>query len=252
MHRITLVLSFVLFVAACAAPSVEVAPQYGVERVRGRFGVSSGSSSAQSSLDDLGLGGREGALGARADLRWGSPHLSVSYTAASFSGDGTATTEFSQGGTTISAGEHVASDLDVGVGSAALTFDLVPGETVEAGIGIDLTTVDFRGSVESTSNGERIATNELLPIPALAARAAVHLGRVEASVLLSGSRLDLRGDTLDFYDIDLRAQISVFAHGALALGWRRVDVRVDYKDGSDRVKADVALDGPYIALVFGF
>ena len=249
-HRI-LLLAF-LPLSACSAPRFEVTPEYGYTKLSGDFAVSSGSITGTTSMGDLGLDDREGQPGARVDLKWGSPHLSLALHESSTSGSGTTAVDLTHGGVTINSGANTDSKLDLGYGNAIVTFDFVPGDTIELGLGLGAQVASVDARVTETGTANTIRTNESVPVPVLAARAAVELGPVTLDALLSGISLDYNGDSLNFYDIDLRARWRIFQHGHALIGWHRWTVDLDYQDGSDNVKLDVTSEGPYFGIVFSF
>lgn len=236
----------------CSTPQIALTPEYSLSKLDGHFGASTSSVSAQSSFDDLGLDEQSEQLGGRVDLKWGLPHLSVSYAESSFSGDGTATAQLTQGGVTIPAGASVDSSLDLDIASAVLTFDLLPSDTAEAGIGFGIQGLDFQGSVRDTGSGQSVDTSEMVPIPVIAVRASAEIWRIEASALIAGSKVSFNGDDLSYYDVDLQGRLRIFEHGWLALGWRQVHVDLQYDDGGDAVDADLTLKGPYLGFVLSF
>jgi len=246
-----------LLVGACAAPELSVSPRVGRVRASGGLGVSTMDVQGTASLDSTGLDGREDLLGLRADVRWGTPHLSVSSQISSHEGSGTLDSTVSSGSVVLPAGTPVSSDLDLAVHSAALTFDLIPGRTLELGIGIGATAFDLEGTFRAQGSGAEVETERVLPIPLFAARAGVRLGPLDVEALGSGVRVDWEGDRLDYLDLDLNASLRLLggsegAYGALLAGYRWIDADLEYEDGGDEVEADLRLRGPYVGLKIGF
>jgi hypothetical protein len=164
MRHILLATS-VVFLAACSAPQIEAQAQYGLSKFDGDFAISSGGASGKTSMKDLGLDDEEGAPGARADFKWGLPHLTVELGKTSASGSGTTTANLSQGGTTITAGTAVDSDLDLGYIDGILTFDILPTDTVELGLGFGLQTLDIDAKVQQSGTANKVETSETFPDP---------------------------------------------------------------------------------------
>ncbi|MFN0007317.1 MAG: hypothetical protein ACKVXR_05365 [Planctomycetota bacterium] len=250
-------LALALVGASCV--SVSVVPRFGPLDVDGRIGVNDASSglTARNDLDDVGIDRDNTVLGARADLEVGGMHTTLALSDSSHGGSGTLAAELSDGTTTIPAGTDVESDLDLTIGEAMVTWDLVPGDTVEVGIGLGATIFRVDSSFQAPSTGDEIATDETVPIPLLAARVGLAFGDFDVSAVLGGMRLDIDGESNSFYDLDFMARMRIFGQedvfaGALVLGYRHVDLSAEYEDSGSRVEAHVRIRGPYIGFSFGF
>jgi hypothetical protein len=249
-----------LATTACFAPQVEVLPRFTQVDIDGEVGVdSSGSVSATNSTDDLGLEKDSSAFGGRVDLRWGSPHLTVSFGESSHDGDGTLSATMSSGGTTLPSSTPVHTDLDASLSSAILTFDLFPSDLVEVGLGFGVSAVGLDGRVTSKDplNPGQIDFDQTLPVPVIAGRLAFDIGRVQLSALVSGLSFDSGDDHADFLDADVQGRVRLWGSGSrlvgfLAAGWREVSADVKFEDGGDHVEADLEFSGPYLGIVLGF
>jgi|JI10StandDraft_1071094.scaffolds.fasta_scaffold33753_5 hypothetical protein len=251
MKHLLLVLALLPF-AACAAPNLEVTPHFGSSKLSGDFAVAAGSVSATTGIDDIGLDGSESTPGVRIDAKWGSPHLSVSVEQTKYSGSGATTVNLSQGSTTIPAGTDVESDLDLTYGNALITFDFLPTDMFELGIGLGVEAAKLDTEIKATTLGQSISTDESVPIPVIAARAGLNLGAFSIDGTIAAIKIDYSGDNLEFYDLDLRARWAAFEHAHFLVGYRRWDVNLDYEDGSDNVKLDVVSAGPYFGVAIAF
>jgi hypothetical protein len=142
------------------------------------------------------------------------------------------------------------------VGSAIWTFDFVPGETVELGLGLGVHWLAFDGRM--TDGTDTVELDQDVPVPVLAARAGLVFGPFDVTALLSGLQFKDGGDEATFFDADLMgrwrflAGIDGHVSGALVLGWHQTDVTLDYTDGSDHVDADLDVSGLYYGLCIGF
>ena len=250
MHRIAIATLFLL--GGCAGPRFDAAVMYARMDLDGDVGVQNGSVNASNGFEDLGLDDTEGAPGARVDVKWGAPHLSVAYLATSFSGTGTAEADLSQGGATIPAGATVDSDLDLDSGALLLTFDFLPTDAFELGLGFGVSALDFHGTVEDAATGDRVEGDQAFPFPVLALRGGARFGRLEATALASGSTIEFDGDSADFYDLDFQARWQVFEPAWLELGWRQIGVDADFEEDNANVVLDLVLSGPYLGFVLSF
>jgi hypothetical protein len=248
-------LALLAALGACGTPEFAVVPRIGTLELDGEIGLASGSVSAVNDVSDLGLEKDESVFSGSFDMKWGSPHLYVALSQSEHGGDGTLSADLMYEGTTIPAGTDVSSDLELALSQAVLTFDLLPTEIWELGLGFGVLAADFDLDVRSDSIGESIEAQEFVPIPVLALRGGVELGPFEVSALAMGIDAEIEDAEADVLDLDVQVRW-VFSQdlivGALAVGYRRVDLTLDYEDDDDNVVADLVLDGPYLGLVLGF
>jgi hypothetical protein len=154
-------------------------------------------------------------------------------------------------------GTDVRTQADLDVYSSTLTFDILPSDTIELGFGVGATLVDVRGSLNQIGGPNSIDVDELLPVPLLAARLGVDLGRFELRGAVAGMDVTFDGNLVRVVDADLAARYRFFGGEerfslAAELGWRYARIQADYEDGDDNVRLDMTLDGPYIGLTVGF
>lgn len=257
LSSITRLVPLLVALSGCVAPRVDITPRLGQFDVDGDIGVSTTSVTATNSVKDAGLQDDESVFGGRVDLTWGGVHLTASAQKSNHDGDGVLEADLSQGGVTITAGTTVASELDLGLYSGIVTFDLIPVDNFELGLGLGATVVDFDASFTDTGSGDRVATDESVPIPLLAARAGAAFGPVDLSALAGGMKVKFDGDDASYVDLDLMARLRVLGGGErltgwVALGWRQVDLNVDYDDGDDSVEVDMQFSGPYLGITLAF
>jgi hypothetical protein len=242
---------------ACSAPRLEITPQFTQFELDGSYGASVGNVQATNTLDELGLDQKESQLGGRIDVVFGSPHISISYASSSFDGDGVLSAELSQGGTTIPIGAQVNSEMELAIANAVCTFDFIPSDMFELGIGAGVGGIDFNGRIQESMGLGVIDADEQLPAPLLAARAGVSFWRVSLGLLATGINVEYQGDSINYLDLDLQGKFRLLGDGShftgsLIVGYRRIDADVAYDEGDDNVEADVTMDGPYVGLSIGF
>jgi hypothetical protein len=252
MKRIPLLafLALPLLLVSCGAPQLMVTPRYGQFEVDGDFGIGS-APVVTGSLDQAGLGDTEEHFGIQADVKWGSPHLSVSTQSSEHSGSGTLDVALTQGGVTIPVGAQVDSDLELGLHQGALTFDLIPTDLLELGIGLGVTAVDI--DLQFRSGVNEIETDETVPLPVLAVRGGVQIWRLEVGALATGIQGDYDDGEVDFFDVDARAMFRFLGDsgglaGHVVLGYRWVDLDLEYEDSAEEVVVDSTFSGAYIGL----
>lgn len=239
-------------VASCAAPTADVIPNLGLFEVDGDLGISSLGATAGTDLETAGLGDGEPGGGARVDFKMGTPHLSLSSHLSRHQGSGTTTGTLSDGGVTIGPSSTVRTDLNLGIYSGALTFDVIPGD-FELGLGFGVAGIEVDGDFTEVGSGNVVATDQVLPIPLLAARAAIEWGDFELAALLSGADLTLDGDELGLLDLDVYGRWRIVGgedrlRVSAILGYRYVDFDLRYEEATEDVTADFTLSGPYLGL----
>lgn len=238
--------------SGCSAPSVSAAPLLGFTKLKGDFAASSGAVTASNDFEDLGIDERETEAGARVDLKWGAPHLTFSFARVDQSGDGTTTAQLENDGVTIPVGATVSSDIELTRGAAIVTFDVLPTDVVELGLGFGVELMQIDGTITATVGGNSIETDETVPLPVVAGRATVNVGIFDVSLLATGMNVSIDGDEVNFLDLDLQARMSVFEHGRLVVGYRDWSADLEYDDDGDQIEADLELEGPYIGFALTF
>ena len=258
MTRVRLLPLALALLGSCAAPSADIMPRYGTLDIGGDFGLKGSSSPGavpKSNASAAGFSRDESVIGLRADVDLGTPHLMVSTQSSSHDGSGALDVDMTNGnGVTIFQGEQIDSRMDFGLHQTILTYDFLPSDMFEAGIGLGLSVVDVETSVTASAN-RTFDMNETIPMPVLAVRGGVAVGDFEAQGLLSGISLDAGSDSVSLMDLDLFVRYRLFGlndrlAGSIALGYRQVAFGVDYDDGDDIVEIDLTFDGPYLALIF--
>jgi hypothetical protein len=244
----------VLAFSSCALPSLDLQPRYASSSIEGEAGFSSGAVGAAADLEQAGLDDDE-AIGGRLDLKFGAPHVVVRAQTPRFEGNGTLDTTITDGTNTITAGASVASKIDLEMYDAALLFDLIPGDTLEVAIGIGAAYLDMALLFEEDGTGTTVASDEAVPIPLLAAGAAVWIGPIEVVATASGIQYDLDDDEISYIDLDAFARWKLFGgshrlRASLVGGYRMTDIDVEYDDNSSLVDADLTIAGPYVGFEF--
>lgn len=242
-----------LIFASCALPEIDAEPAYALLDSKGDIAVNdSGQPLVRNTLEDMGLSGEESSLALRVDAKWGMPHLTLSTQSAEWSGTGQVTDFGEISGANI----DVESEADLAIHRGFVTFDLVPGNTLEVGLGLGVSVVDIDARVTDTATSDQEDVDEVLPIPVVALRVAGALWRIQLEALLAGMVLAIDGEEAQYLDVDLAARIRLFELGPVdtlfSLGYRRIDLDVEYEDDGNDGEVDVVLDGIYLGLRFSF
>lgn len=256
-HRFLSAGLFALALSACSAPSLYVTPRISQLDIQGDVGIQQGSSlSGQASIDSLGIEEDTSVPGGRVDLLAGG-HWTVSAQKSSHDGDGIADATLSSGTVTINVGDPVHSEFDFGLYSGAVTFDLVPGDTVEVGIGLGLAALDIDARFTDQLTSQEVSTNEIVPVPSLAGRVGVSMGPVEVSGLVNWIKLNYRDTDASYLDVDAMARLRILGSGDhfsgyVAAGYRFLNVQADYESDGNSIDVDVDFSGPWIGLSLSF
>lgn len=252
-----------LLASSCGTPHLAVLPHGGNLEPEGDIAASGSMGtlgfSGSNSLEALGFQEDEGVPGVRVDVSSGATHWTFAYQQSEHGGTGTLEAEISDEDVVIPAGSQVDTIFDMGLGEVLLTFDVIPSDTVELGLGLGATVLDLDLAVTDSVTGETFDPDkEVFPVPLLALRVGVQFWRIDLQALLGGIDVTYEGDRVALYDFDAFARLSLFgeaerAHGALIVGYRYLDLDVDYDndDGTESVAADITFDGPYIGLSLG-
>jgi hypothetical protein len=245
-----------LVLSSCAGAGIDVMPRYGQLNSSGKIGASNSGTVSKTELSDLGLDGDDSVPGVRVDADLLVAHVVVSGLQMSDAGNGQLTGDFSHGGNTIPAGTAVHSSLDFDTLSLYGTFDFLPTDMFELGLGLGVTGMHVKGNVRSTQVVlPEVDIDEDAVLPVLVAIGAVNVGPFGASALLAGTQINYSGDDVTYSDVDLNAYwqfIDTVVNARLSVGWRRIAADAEFKSGSDNVQVDAVFDGPYLGLSIGF
>lgn len=247
-----------LLAGACSTPAFNVEANYAQLEPKGDLKIAAnGANTGSNDLDSVGIDGSEGALGLRADFDWLLPHLTVTtQQKAKWDGSGTLDADISEGGVTIPAGTAVNSELEFAVHKAVVTFDLMPTQTFELGLGLGVSALDFDATVRDPGSNAKVHTDEMVPLPVLAARAGVDVWRFDLEALVAGIAYNSGGDDIQYLDFDFNARLDLFgmgvARGELVIGYRYIEVDAKYENSNDDIHADLEFTGPYFGLGVSF
>jgi hypothetical protein len=253
--RLGLILAASLALGSCGLPKASFAPRVLNFDVSGDLLVSEGSATATSDVERLGMSEDTGSFAPRADFEWGGFHMTVAHASTDHAGTGVADADLELDGITISATENVDTDFQLGKTDLLMTWDVIPGDTVDLGLGIGATLLDLDARIASLDNpGAEISTDEQVPVPMLAGRLGLELGPIDLEALASGLSVDVDGNTATVIDLDFSLDYELVDFGgeligAITLGYKSFDIDVEYDDGaSGSVDLDLGFSGPYFGI----
>jgi hypothetical protein len=242
-----------LLLSACqVVPIVGLTPRYGPVELDGEIGVSSQSTVVTSTTDALGIEEDDGVLSPRVDFSWGGFDTWASWYDARFAGTGTAEGQIDLGGTVIAAGEPTDSELDILLGTSGLTYDFVPGETFDLGVGLGVGYVDFDANITSLTSGESVQSAESFFMPLGAVRAAWAFSTFELSAVVTGFAWKVDEDEVEVFYGDAKLSWkflhAVDMQGGLVVGYRLTSVSANYEQDDSTFDTELDFAGPYAGL----
>jgi hypothetical protein len=243
----------VLVLSACqVTPTVALTGGYGMLELDGELGVSSESMVVASSTESLGIEEDDSVLFPRFDLTWlGFDVWGTAYD-ASFAGTGTAEGQIDLGGVVIGAGEPTDTELDLFLGTSGITYDFIPGETVDIGVGLGFGYVDFDAEITSLTSGQTVASAESFCMPLGAVRAALAFSDFELSAVVTGFAWKVDEDEVQVLDGDAMLSWKFLnagpMQGGIVLGYRLTSVSANYEQDDSTFDTDLDFAGPYAGL----
>lgn len=218
----------------------------------GSIGAGSVGGAGATSFDALGLSNYEATPGVKAQLGLLGGLVSVSAMQTEYEGSGTTDGAFQVGDQAIDADTAVDSRLELLLARALFTWNLMPLGPVEFGIGFGAGVIDLDFLMTEPATGDTLETEEALPVPLAALRAAWTWGPVWMRAELSGVTYTVDGDSMQVFDGDLEAAVTLYDSSLLVVGYRWVDVEAEYEEEGDPVDADLELSGFYFGVRFAF
>jgi hypothetical protein len=253
----TLALLALSLLGSCGLPKAGFTPRFVTFDVEGDLLVSESNATLASDVETMGFSKDSNSFAPRADFAWGAFEMTLAHSATDHSGTGVADASLDFGGVEIFPGENIESDFELGLTELIMTWDLIPGDTVDFGIGFGATLADVDLTITSLDNpGIQYDTDESLPIPMIAGRLAIELGDFNAEALVSGLSVDVDGDKATVIDMDIGLRYNLVdiggeVMGAITLGYRSFDLELEYEDdGGEAVDIDIGFSGPYFGLSF--
>ena len=253
-HLHLIALTAPLALAACGAPSASITPFIASVGIDGDLGVGDGAgTSVASSFNDLGLDDNEAVVGGLGRLNFAGAELSISGYGVDFEGTGTATGNFEYQGSVISAGTNVASDIQLDTARALFTWDIIPLDGLDLGLGFGATLLDLDFRLQEIGGaGTLIESEELIPVPLLAARAAWTWGPVDLRADAGGIVVEYDESEASIFDIGISASVDLFSIGDLVVGYKIMKIDAEYTDDDAQIDTDLDLSGYYMGARFSF
>ncbi len=250
----SLVLAVTACLSACSSPTATVMPMLGSIGLDGDLSIADTSSPVRtsSSFDELGIDDDEASFGGLVRLGLGGAELSIAGMSLDYEGSGTTTGEFTLDGQTIGADVAVDTDIELQMARALFTWDLIPIGGVDLGFGVGATVIDLTFDLRDQAGFATLTTDQLIPVPLIAARAAWTWGPVDLRADVGGIVVEYDGDEATVIDGEVSAAVEFLGVGDLVVGYRTTRIDAIYEDDDSKIDADFDLEGYYFGLQFGF
>ena len=250
-------LALTLLGSCYGLPKAGFTPRFLSMDIEGDISVSSGGATGAADLESLGLQKDSGSFAPRADFEWGAFELTLANSSTNHSGSGVANAKLEFDGNIIDINEAVQTDFELGLTELIMTWDVIPGDTVDVGIGFGVTLADVNMNIASLLDPNiEYSTDEELPIPMLAGRLGLELGDFNFEALVAGLSVNVEGDSVTVIDMDIALRYNLIdlggeVMGAISAGWRSFDLELDYdEDTGEAVDINIGFSGPYIGISF--
>lgn len=248
------ILFLVITASSCSLPQLELIPRFQQFDIDGEFAADSSGISGANDLADLGIDDDPIEFAPRLDFSAGPLDFTADYFSVDYSGTGDVEIPIEFNGQQFTLGAAVDSELSLELTRATVTWDLIPTDFIDVGLGFGGAFTRARATFSEPGGLVPPATTEEeAPFPYIAARARVALAGL--SVELLAGYLQVEYDNIDasYLDLDLLARWAIIGgseHLALSvlLGYRYVDLDLQYVDNGDNVQIDAELQGPYAGL----
>ncbi len=199
-----------ILVSGCGVPTGRLSARGGPLYLDGGVGTNQlgGNVRGQASAEDLGLDDPEIAFQPKAEVDWGGFNFSLDGFAVGYSGSGTATVGLQIGSQPpIEAGAAVRTSLDLSYLMLKATYDLIPTDVIDVGIGLGGGIVDYDLSVDEILGSGSFKTAETLPIIYPMIRVGSLIGPVRIAGYLGGLALSFDSNKIKYIDGDIYAGV---------------------------------------------
>lgn len=231
---------------ACAQPGVRAWAHGGNFELEGGLNTNSGSSV---SVDSLGLGGEETAVGAGVELDWDPLHVALESVNIEFAGQGVADGTLDFGDSNIVLGETVRSELGAELAQVRMVWDVLPSSFADLALGVGLANLDYSAMLDSLSGPGGLTLSDEQVFAFLTVRARKQLGRVEFLGHASGLGYEFEDKSVEYLDLAGTVSVRLLHIGPAALrldlGYRHLELEVDL---GTNVEVDGSLSGPFAGI----
>ena len=269
---LTLCLLTAAFSSACQLPGFDGSPNVQVTAGVGHSSLDGSVAGAEigsgglvgSTLDELGIGGRQSIAQLGIKLSEGDVHWDVFGQRVGFSGSGALADDLTIDGVTLDDEDgDVSTDLQLGLYGLRWLKHVSKQGQLDVSLGASLVLVDldlefeqklldgygdWHGEVRSPSE------NAFLPIPLPALDLVFDHEAFDAHLSLSGMKVWSDEASGHVIDLDFSLSFPVLDDlGEFVIGYRELEMELGLeRSGEERAEIDVSLSGPYLAYRISF
>ena len=217
-----------------------------------------------STLDELGIGGRES--NDRLGIEWevGDDHWELFRHATHSNGTGTLADDLHLEGVELRFDEgDVETDLHLGLYGLRWVRPIAQQGALEVCAGASLVVAEFDLDLDQdvldadtgVPTGEHKSTGKsaVMPFPLAALDLRYDHESFDARFALSGLWVWVEEGSGHIIDMDFQIVVPIFDDvGDLVCGYHELELELDHSSAGDRARMDVTFSGPYLGLRFGF
>ncbi|MFN0059145.1 MAG: hypothetical protein ACKVX7_11855 [Planctomycetota bacterium] len=194
---------------------------------------------------DLRLDDEEPVLHYHGTLLVGPSRIDLRYLDLEFEGDGPLPRDVTYAGESFSAGETIASSLDLSLLTAHLVFPIAQGGPLDLGALLGVNRIDTRVKMVANSRAAADDVEGFFPVVGLTGAYNMPLGeRFKMFIAAEGSGVVVPGWGLYGRYLDLNARVGIsYEVLSIGIGYRRLDIDLGEHN---EVESDFTLSGPFL------
>jgi len=242
---------------ACQVTDVHAVPSRTWTTLGGRIAATdldAPGSLRGSSLDDLGIGGRES--NDFLSLQWtaGGDRWELFGHSTDSTGTGDLADDVTLDGVTLDFHDgEVDTEVHLGVYGLRWVRPLTQRGPIEVGCGVSLVVAEFDLDMDQDATGKSIGDDALMPFPLPVVDFSLHREAFDARLSLAGMWVWVEEGDGHMIDVDFHVRTPLFDDiGELVCGYHTLELELEHSSGGESARLDVAFSGPYLGLRFGF
>jgi hypothetical protein len=205
-------------------------------------------------VKDVGLDSRE--ITPNVELSVGTPifdfHGFIGYQSWSSEGDATISKNINFAGESYTAGDKVKSKAEINDLYAEVNWAPIALNLAGFSVGLAAHQIDMTSSLEEANVG-KAEFSESGIVPTLALRAyAAPLDMFEVELMVHALAVPLGDFSGSYLTGQIQASYYPMTYVGIIAGWRHTAIDMEYKSGSTKAEANIALSGPFLGVAAQF